>query len=323
MKLEKTIIIKIVLIGLIVGLVFYPWPSSDSYGFFSGFDSANLYISKNSNFVLQLNSSQINVKSVGLGVEEIHLALSDLPYAASFKITVQDQSVSSSPLRILIYYPLNLNQVCLLFSSTDEFIHLRVTDASGSLTRDEKLIQYSIGQLVSFTTKISTIQSSREIISISINNNTASCTTNLTTEVYSLLRDQARAISVEVTGEAFLAPGYLTLSGNPTWTVYNSFDGQGNSTIVQSDEHFSIIKGNSTENYVSHTFPTPVNWSSLDAIGLTVNGSGTNGVFRLWLNNDWDNRAFFTSKMISPAPNVCFFFCATLMQNLEIQSLTR
>ncbi|MEM2129501.1 MAG: hypothetical protein QXZ70_02760 [Candidatus Bathyarchaeia archaeon] len=292
-KLGRMRIIKIMIIGLIIGLAFYPWPSSESYGKFSGFDPANLYIKPNSNFDVQLDSNQINVKSAAPSFQVIHLALSDLPYKASFKVTVRNQSPYSYPVRITVSYPLNPNKIDLLFSSIDRFIYLEVYNSTGRLIRNEQLTQYSLDQPVAVVTEISTVQSSNEFISISVNNQTTSVTVSFQSEVYSLLRDQARLLSVEVTGANVLSPGYFSLEGDQIWNVKNFGEGQGNSTLMQSNDLFSIVKGNYSQTYVEHVFSPPANWSLFDALGITINGSGTHEFLRLWLNTDWDNRAFY------------------------------
>jgi Gpi18-like mannosyltransferase len=295
-NLDRAIAIKVLVIASILGIIFFPWQSSNSYGTFSGFDPGNLYLSPNSNFDFQLNSSQINVTSRGPGTEHIHLTLSDLPYEASFKITILNQSAYSTPLRVLIYYPLNVNQISVDFSSLDQFIHLIVINASGTTILNERLMQYSIGQSIDFRTKISTIQSSKEFISISISNLTTSSTVNLASDVNSLLRDQARAISVEIMAEGILNSDYLVFADDPFWIIQNYGEGLGNSTLVQSGDKYSIVQGNYSQNYLIHTFSFPENWSSYNAVNLMINGSGTNGKIRFWLNNDWNNRILFHIK---------------------------
>lgn len=295
-KLDRRLVATLFIIGLFLGLVLYPWSLSDSYGEWSGFDPANLYVQPNPNFNVQLNSNQISVESVGSGVEAIHLALSDLPYNISFTVTVRNQSIYSYPVRIAVSYPLNPNQIQFLFSSIDQFIHLEVYNSTGNLVRTEKLISYSIDEPVGFFAEISTVQSSVEFIAVTIKNQTVSVTASFESEVKSLLRDQARLVSVEVSGANTLAPSYFSLNGDEIWAVRNFGEGQGNSTLIQSGSLFSIVNGNFSETYVEHVFESPVNWTSFDTIGLTVNGSDTNQFLRFWVNTNWNDRYFFYIK---------------------------
>jgi hypothetical protein len=295
-KLDKRLVATLFIIGLFLGLVLYPWPTSDSYGKFSGFDPANVYVQPNSNFEVQLNSNQISVESVGSGVEAIHFALSDLPYNISFTVTVRNQSLSSLPVIIAVSYPLNPNQIQFLFSSIDQFIHLELYNSTDNLIKNEKLIMYSIDEPVDFHAEISTVESSVEFIAVTIKNQTASVTASFESEVQSLLRDQARLVSVEVSGANTFAPGFFSLNGDQIWAVRNFGEGQGNSTLIQSGSLFSIVSGNFGETYVEHVFESPVNWTSYETIGLTLNGSDTQQLLRFWVNTDWNDRYFFYVK---------------------------
>ncbi|MGD9131098.1 MAG: hypothetical protein PVH73_05940 [Candidatus Bathyarchaeota archaeon] len=293
---DRINLVKILLVCLIIGIIIYPWPTSESYGTLSGFDASNLYIESNSNFDVQLNSTNINVKSVGPGVEDIHLALSDLPYTASFKVTVNNQSLHSYPVRLIVSFPLNPNQLQLHFSSSDQFVHLELHDSNGHLMRNEKMLMYSIGQPVEFLIEISTVQSSVESISITADNRTHSVTASFQSEVQSLLRDQSRLISVEVSGASTLASDSLVLAGDNFWTAKNFGEGQGNSTLIHLEDTFTIAEGSYAQNYIEHVFESPVDLGSYDSIFLVLNGSGTTKSLRLWLNTDWDNRIFFYLK---------------------------
>jgi hypothetical protein len=291
-KLHRANIIKVLIIGLIIGLVFYPWPSADSYGKFSGFDPNNLYIQSNNNFDVQVDTDHIDVESLGPGIQSINLAQSDLPYKIYFEVTVQNQSHYTDPMRITISYPINPNQIHILFSSLDQSIQLEVYNSTGKLIKNDNLLKYTPGQPVSFLIDISTAQSSAEFISITTNNNTSSKTVRYQSEVQSLLRDQSRLVSLEIMGANNLTSNYLAWGGESFWNVNNFGKEQGNSNLDQSNNLFTVTKGNYSQTYIDHKFESPMNVSSYNVIGVTINGSGTFEPLRLWLNTNWTNRFY-------------------------------
>jgi len=289
-------LIKILTLILVVILLLIPWPSTKSFGEFSGFDSANVYIKHDPSFNTDVNSSSIISKSVAPGTENIQLALSDLPYRTAFKITVRNQSLNSYPVRISISYPLNPSHVDLLFSSFTNQVYLQVYNSTGGIERNEKFIQYSLYTPVEVVVDIGTAQSSDEYISISVNNQTTTSITRLKSEVASLLRDQARLVSVDVENAVNFLPGFLVLNGSKIWNIRNEGQGQGNSTLIESDGTFSIVSGSYSQTYLEHIFSAPANWSSYDTLTINMKGSGTSQFLRFWLNTDWNNRAFFYIK---------------------------
>lgn len=293
LSLDKRDLVKIFFICFIIAIVVFPWTQSESYGEFSGFDSSNLYIESDSNFEVQLDTNNINVQSVGSGIEDIHLTLSDIPYVASFKVTVNNQTSYSYPVRLIVSFPLNPNQIQIYFQSFDQYVTLDLYDSNGSLIKNDKLLMYSIGQPVSFTIAISTIQSSNESIHLTVSNQTYSVTKTFQSEVQSLLRDQARLISVEITGANELSPDYFSLVGQDIWIVRNFGENLGNSILLNLDDTFIICEGNYSQTYIEHLFGSPVDFTSFDSISLTLNGSATSKTLRFWLNSDWENRIFY------------------------------
>ena len=289
-RINKQVILKILVISCILSFLLYPWPTLSSYGQISGFDSANLYVKPDPNFEVNLTENNLTLRNSGPGSESIHLVSSDLPYKANFGIAVTNQTLDS-PINIGISYPLNLNRVALIFSPKTRFIDMEVVDSDGNIVQDSPIIQYSVGQTINFSIEVKTFQTPQEQITITVNNETSTTTKILSSQMYSLLRDQSRLLSIDILGAGIFDNKAINLTEND-WTVLN-FDGSGNKTLVKNDSSFGIVEGNSSQTYLMHSFGKLTNLSASNTLGVIVNGSGTNGVFKVWLNTDWENRMFF------------------------------
>ncbi len=209
----------------------------------------------------------------------------------SFKITIKKQSVDYYPTRIAISFPLNPNKIYLDFSPVAHSIIFTVH--SNNLVSQQQLVGYTTGVPIDFSIKISTVQSDAEFISITVKNGTHSITKNLDSDIQGLLNDQARLVSVEVSGTNKLVGESVNLTDNAFWTIQNIGEGQGRFNLIQSGNTFSIIDGNFSQNYIEHFFGVYQDWGSFGTASLALIGQGTGDFLRFWINSDWDNRAFY------------------------------
>ena len=109
--LDKGLLLKILIITILIGLALFPWSNSSSYGNISGFDKSNVYIKPEQNFIVETEPNQLDISGSGPNSEVIHLALSDLPFTSSFKITLKSALGDFNPVTVSISYPLIKNRL--------------------------------------------------------------------------------------------------------------------------------------------------------------------------------------------------------------------
>lgn len=290
-KPSKFFMLEVLVIAFIIGIALFPWSKLSNYGQFNGFDSSNLYIQPNPDFDVSVNSTLINVKGGGPTSEVIHLSLSDLPYTASFSLTLINKSTIDDPVKVSISFPLIENRIEVVFSS-DNYTYFFLYSNDNDVLESKRLVGYSIGYPIDFMTSISTYQSPKQAISLAVSNQTATSDVTVSSEVSDLLNDQARLLSIEINGPAVLDPSSLTLN-EQSLLVQNIGLGNGKYQLLKFGDNYSVVSGTYNEMYLEHKFATSANLSRFNSLIVLMNGSATNQVFRAWCNTDWSNRFFY------------------------------
>ena len=117
---------RLLLVGLIIGIMFYPWAAPAKEIRLSGFDQGYLYVDEygrgSQAGTVEFNRDQLNLTTVPDSEPTLILAGSTLPFSVDFDLNVNSDSEASFPFQAVVFYPGTDNRVSLWYHSLEKWI---------------------------------------------------------------------------------------------------------------------------------------------------------------------------------------------------------